>query len=247
MADLKLDTLIKVLLMTTSDTDGEALAAIRRANSMLKNAATSWDDLLRGKVTVMADPFENISAPHNHASSRPVQKPAAPPPPPPPPSQYLDCDDCGRTVPRFSVKSIGLSGNLCTTCYADRLTKAAQRPKPQPAPQNPSYFGSRPPRSTRNTNSFSGHCFACNCQVDAGYGALRDVNAKLVDNSYAQTKIFCEDCNQMLTDGRMTLASAIDRANKRILATRPKPAPRTKRKVTTADLMSDIFNDPFDT
>lgn len=63
MADLKLDLLIKVLGMTTSSADGEALSAVRRANSMLKSAAISWETLLRGKVTVVADPFANIPTP----------------------------------------------------------------------------------------------------------------------------------------------------------------------------------------
>src|SRR6267378_1741865 len=89
MADLKLDTLIKVLLMTTASNDGEALNAIRRANALLRNASLDWDKLLRGKVTVVADPFADIPPPSTHKfTTRPPTAPTPPTPPRPQPPNY---------------------------------------------------------------------------------------------------------------------------------------------------------------
>lgn len=38
--------LIKFMMLTTSDQDGEALNALRRANKMLKEAKINWEELL---------------------------------------------------------------------------------------------------------------------------------------------------------------------------------------------------------
>ena len=46
---LNLQLFIKVMGMTGSDADGEALTAIRRANKMLEDAGERWDTLLAKK------------------------------------------------------------------------------------------------------------------------------------------------------------------------------------------------------
>lgn len=183
MADLKLETFIKVILMTGSDSDGEALAAIRRANSMLRAANTNWDALLRGKVTVVADPFTSIEVPRNNAS----QRPAAPPPPPPPPPP--------RATP----------------------------------PRSPSHNYTASARTT-NTNTYPGTCFYCNVSVPTAMGAIRQVPS-------VGTKVFCEDCNHDISRGNLSWSDVIHRHQTRVQASY---APRVKRKVTTADLMSDL-------
>lgn len=206
MADLKLDTLIKVLLMTTSSQDGEALAAMRRANILLRNANTDWDKLLRGKVTVVADPFADIAAPdtkERFSSSKPTvpQKPQVPDPP-------------------------------TYTAYP----KTATRPMgPAATPRAPSYS----PQAARrnNTNSFAGHCYNCNDAVAAGYGALRDIMGK--------THVFCEDCNFGVSNGRLSISDVINNNQARKLRQQQQASPytpRVKRKVTTKDLMADIFD-----
>jgi hypothetical protein len=200
MADLKLDTLIKVLMMTTSDTDGEALAAMRRANSLLRAANVDWDKLLRGKVTVVADPFSTIDAPQQNSKPHYAPSPPSPPrqpvrptpPPPPPPSQAAR--------------------------YASAYANAGHAN----ARQN-------------NTNKYSGLCFNCNDHVDIGMGALRDVMGQ-------GTKIFCEDCNMQLSSGRMSIQDVIFRHTQRNKPSQQNYAPRVKRKVTTKDLLSDIFD-----
>lgn len=40
------ERLIKLLMMTTSDNDGEALNAMRMANKMVKSSGLGWEDLL---------------------------------------------------------------------------------------------------------------------------------------------------------------------------------------------------------
>jgi hypothetical protein len=43
---------IKLMMMTTSDHDHEALVALRKANAMLDSVDRNWEELLRGKVTM---------------------------------------------------------------------------------------------------------------------------------------------------------------------------------------------------
>ena len=59
---LNLDRLVKLMGMTTSSQDGEALNAIRLANKMVAGAG-GWESVLRGKVRVIADPFANMNIP----------------------------------------------------------------------------------------------------------------------------------------------------------------------------------------
>lgn len=199
MADLKLDTLIKVLLMTTSDNNSEALAAIRRANVMLRNASTDWEKLLRGKVTVVADPFADI-APPDTATRFSTSRPSVPQKPEP------------YEPPTYSTRP-----------------QATQ-------PKAPNYS----PQAARrnNTNAFAGHCFNCNTYVNSGYGALRDIQGK--------TSVFCEDCNFNLSNGSLSLSTVLNNyyaRQRKKQQQAPSYSPRVKRKVTTADLMSDIFQD----
>jgi hypothetical protein len=62
-SDINLEKLIKLIRLSESSNDAEALAALRAANALLKRAGWDWEKLLRGKVTVVADPFSNIPAP----------------------------------------------------------------------------------------------------------------------------------------------------------------------------------------
>lgn len=55
--------LVKLLKMTTSQNDGEALTAIRKANDLLASAGWDWDRLMAGKITVVGDPFANLGDP----------------------------------------------------------------------------------------------------------------------------------------------------------------------------------------
>lgn len=84
----KQDMLLKLLKMTTSDNDGEALVAIRKANSLLKAASWDWDKLIAGKIKVVADPFAGVNARFNNVNKpppppnpQPQARPYSPPPP----------------------------------------------------------------------------------------------------------------------------------------------------------------------
>ncbi len=90
------ELLAKMLRMTTSDNDNVALVAIRKANELLRANGWDWDKLLKGKITIVEDPFKSISDPRfaagsshsqGYAPSRPAPSRPAPsdiynPPPP---------------------------------------------------------------------------------------------------------------------------------------------------------------------
>lgn len=98
--------LIKLLGMTRSAQDGEALNAMKLANKELDKLGLTWGEFVMRQITVVADPFAsgaipdprrstgfNGSRPPASASapSRPpgfgASAPPPPPPPPPPPKQ----------------------------------------------------------------------------------------------------------------------------------------------------------------
>ena len=98
----KQELLIKLLKMSTSSNDGEALIAVRKANELLKSAGWDWEKLVNGKIKVIADPFASVETPMNRSIHNPPRapnpprpaprpqpapppRPAAPQPPPPPP------------------------------------------------------------------------------------------------------------------------------------------------------------------
>ena len=80
MTDLpKHELLLKLLKMTTSSNDAEALVALRKANQLLASAGWDWDRLLAGKITVVGDPFGNLQRPiFSQSSMPPREAPRAP-------------------------------------------------------------------------------------------------------------------------------------------------------------------------
>lgn len=83
------ELLLKMLNMTTSDNDGVALVALRKANALLASAGWSWESLLRAKITVVADPFATLATPTAQASRKDglhSSRRSAPPPSPSPAS-----------------------------------------------------------------------------------------------------------------------------------------------------------------
>lgn len=85
----KQELLIKLLRMTESDNDGEALTALRKANAFMRSAGWDWEKLVNAKIKIIEDPFKNLGVPPG--GGRPMsapgfkQAPQTPPPPPPPP------------------------------------------------------------------------------------------------------------------------------------------------------------------
>lgn len=70
----KQELLVKLLMMTTSSNDGEALTAIRKANELLKTQGWDWVKLIAGKITIVEDPFKDLAMPE-------VRQSYSPPPP----------------------------------------------------------------------------------------------------------------------------------------------------------------------
>lgn len=83
--DFDLNRFIKLMGMTTADS-GEAINAIRMANRMLRSAGWTWEQLLRGKITIVNDPFGSIP---DIAKPAPAPPPRPAPPSPPPPQRHL--------------------------------------------------------------------------------------------------------------------------------------------------------------
>lgn len=82
--------LIKLLGMTTSAHDAEALSAIRHANSELDRLGKTWHEFIMSKIVVVADPFGGIPVPPNQTQA-PLRNPTTPlrtPPVTPPPGGY---------------------------------------------------------------------------------------------------------------------------------------------------------------
>lgn len=46
----KFDQLIKLMMLTTSDNDPEALSALRKANALIASSNMNWEELLKAKV-----------------------------------------------------------------------------------------------------------------------------------------------------------------------------------------------------
>lgn len=82
-----LTLLIKLLKMTTSSHEHEALVAMRKANAELVKFGGDWEALLKGKVTVIGDPFADLTKPDKGRTDPPRAAAPPPPQPQPPPRQ----------------------------------------------------------------------------------------------------------------------------------------------------------------
>ncbi len=50
----QLETFTKLMMLTTSNNDAEALTAIRKANAMLASMNNNWQDFIAGKVRLVS-------------------------------------------------------------------------------------------------------------------------------------------------------------------------------------------------
>jgi hypothetical protein len=118
-----LTLLIKLLKMTTSSHDAEALLAIRKANEQLAKFGGDWERLLRSRITIIgADPFSAIAEPPKREPK--VRQPQAP-------SVNITCTACGTTTPDVAA--------FCIQCgadprkhYPESLAPLAATPKKTP-------------------------------------------------------------------------------------------------------------------
>lgn len=84
--------LLKLLRMTTSPNDGEALTAIRKVNELLTSNGWDWDKLIAGKIKIVPNPFVGLGTPIRKEPA-PYKEPTPsynprPTPPPPPRAKY---------------------------------------------------------------------------------------------------------------------------------------------------------------
>lgn len=147
-----LTLLIKLLKMTTSSSDAEALVAARKANAELKKFGGDWESLLRGKVTVIGDPFADLAKPDVG-----TVRPPRPSTPPRPAAPVFRCIDCNGAVP-----SSGMRCASCLSAWQDRqrrrnaaaqpkaaapnggFTRPGAAPQPQAKPQRPPAWSNAP-------------------------------------------------------------------------------------------------------
>jgi hypothetical protein len=106
--DLKM--LIKLMGMTGSNSDNEALNAVRLANKWLDDKGHNWHDLLTGLVTVEADPFATAPTVTVNVGSAPRYAAAAPPPPP---KQFNDVKEIEGYFTKMELK-MGLPNSIQT-------------------------------------------------------------------------------------------------------------------------------------
>ena len=91
MPELDKDRLAKLLSMTSSEHDAEALAAIRKANELLRTSRKTWFDAVGASISALDPP--RAEAP------RYAPRPAGPPPPPPGFQRLRDYRDALRREP----------------------------------------------------------------------------------------------------------------------------------------------------
>lgn len=194
----KHELLRKLLNMTTSSNDAEALVAMRKANSILSSSGWSWDQLLAGKIRLIGDPWKGMAptAPRESAAARAAK--ASPPrqaPRPPPPRQYIDIDGIAWPTQasvdlanqqirarRNARKYIDVDGGTWSSQADCDRANAQIRARNQRAASPKVTIG-----STR-TNGFSGNCYCCGTFVNAGAGWIFKPSSKWL--------IACDPCNK---------------------------------------------------
>lgn len=177
----KHELLRKLLNMTTSANDGEALVAIRKANSILKDGGWSWDQLLSAKIRLIGDPWKGMAAPptRDSAASR-VQPSAAPPPrqaPRPQPAQTPK-----RPPPQVFYDMDGVSWpSLAEATRSDNAIRA-RRARAAAA--------SKPTINSTVANRFADHCYCCGTYVNATKGFIFHPRGTV-----GKWEVACKPCN----------------------------------------------------
>lgn len=143
----KHELLRKLLNMTTSANDAEALIALRKANQLLVDQKWSWDLLLAAKIRVVGDPWSG----------------AATPPKPQPQTPRSDDSAFGFTRP---------SGGASRTAPRPKAQPTYSSPPPPPPPRPAPPPPPRPTIASTRSNGFSGHCYCCGTFVPSGAGYI---------------------------------------------------------------------------
>lgn len=153
--------LIKLLGMTTSANDAEALSFIRAANSELDKLGKTWSEFIMSKVTVVADPFDKVPTPTQSTSDIDTaygrggdwrnRGATAPQRPPPPRTQRQP----SRPAPAPDYSYMGPKPRANPDPFATTQGKPAT---------------AKSPGAARIENKFAGLCTRCKERVGPGEG-----------------------------------------------------------------------------
>lgn len=102
-----LDKIIKLMGMTGSAHDAEAISALRMASKLMRDWGWTWDSVLRGKIKIMPDPFANLPMP-----TAAPQRQSAAPAPPPPPKQFDNRDEIEKYLEKVMLKKLPRDINM---------------------------------------------------------------------------------------------------------------------------------------
>lgn len=188
----KQELLIKLLGMTGSANDGEALVALRKATSLLDSAGWTWERLVRAKITVVADPFAQIKTPpaadkiDEENINSPSRRPSAPtrctsPPPPPRPRPTPAAQPASRPAPNPAAMPNSPIGGFS----AGATTRSWSAGAAKPAPKN---YSIKP-------NRYEGYCFCCGTLVGQQGGFIFEPS-KHNPSAVSKWQIICGPCNQ---------------------------------------------------
>ncbi len=132
----KQELLVKLMKLTASTNDCEALTALRKATELLATGGWDWERLIRGKIVIVEDPFAAISDPRDRGYDKsPDYTPGAtaygykpPPPPPPRAAPPMTSHTATRTSPLGAQKN-KYSG-WCWCCGVEVIALAGYIFKP---------------------------------------------------------------------------------------------------------------------
>lgn len=212
----KQELLAKLLMMTTSSADNEALAAIRKANNLLSAAGWTWEMLIAAKIKVVENPFAGLGDPRAGKSNvrQEVNQPSPPPPPPRPKPQPQAYTWTPAQTP-VNSRTLNSQPGYCFCCGLSVQAQAGWMFRPAHFNQRASqvehlicdicnsttnlYVSSicaapQQPKPAARTNQYPGFCYCCGKQVPQLTGFIFkpfDVN-KNARNAWST---ICSGCN----------------------------------------------------
>lgn len=174
--------LVKLLKMTTSSNDGEAITAMRKANEQASKFG-GWERILLGQITIVEDPFEKIATPESYGGgfSRGMNAPPKPKP-----------SDFDRNRQGHPASPAAPTPPPPRAAHPSGFTATPQSPSSRPS--RAGSWSQTPIGLSVRSNKFSGSCFCCGTFVNSHDGGI----FKPHDHNPSATtdwKIICSKCN----------------------------------------------------
>lgn len=190
----KQDLLIKILGMTTSENDNQALVAIRKANALLRDNGWDWEKLIQGKIRIIEDPFKSVPSPSPQTGGGNVGPAYAPNRPRPAADPYATTRRPQGTTPSNPARP-----------KPGTWAPSPPPPPPQAPAADPASWGANPNFATAAkaaphhkhylaTNKWANGCYCCGQYVAAGAGAVfkpGNFNAK----AKVKPEVICTKCD----------------------------------------------------